>query len=292
MNSFALGYASKRIADEGDTFINNLPLEQWKNEVVGEVALAMDFTPKTWAMLRRRKAGCESSYWSRVTPRASHLAKEEAEEAVRSLLNAKRTVVAATCAFSAYHAGKRLDWHLIADVVDAASLDSGKAESDLPLNQHFVWELAELMKYLQEDPAANKDRLIQLEYRFLPAGPYSYFSPKTLQEELTQSPTFFAELIEAEFISKAESQNKNRVPDPTKAPLAQAAHRLRESWAKVPGTKADGSIDISLLKSWVEDARKLCTASDRIEICDVMMGDQLSYAPADPDGLWPWCGGS
>ena len=39
--------------------------------------------------------------------------------------------------------------------------------------------------------------------------------------------------------------------------------------------------------TWVDDARKLCTASDRIEICDVKIGEQLSCAPADPDGTWP-----
>ena len=110
-------------------------------------------------------------YWNRVNPRASHLTIQEAEEAVRCLLDVKRPVVAASCAFSAHHAGKRLDWHLLADVVDAASLDSGKADSDMPLNQHFVWELSELMKYLQQDPGANKDRLMTLEYRFLPTGP-------------------------------------------------------------------------------------------------------------------------
>ena len=183
--------------------------------------------------------------------------------------------------------GKGSIWGLVADAVDAASLDSGKADSDIPVNQHFVWELCELMSYLQNDPAADKARLVTLEYRFLPLAQHQNFSPKTLHGELSRNPAFFAELIEAQFMTKTESQDKNRTPDPAKAPIAEAARKLMKSWTGIPGSRPDGSIDASVLKAWIEDARKLCTASDRIEICDVMLGDQLSCAPADPDGTWP-----
>ena len=205
----------------------------------------------------------------------------------RLLLNAKRPVVAAACVFSAYHAQKKLDWNLVADVVDAASLASGKAGSDAPVNQHFVWELCELMSYLQRDPTADEARLVTLEYRFLPLARHQNFVPKTLHRELSRNPAFFAELIEAQYITKTESQKKDRIPDPTKASIAEAARKLLDSWIGIPGSRPDGSIDASVLKTWIEDARKLCAASDRIEICDIMLGDQLSCAPADPDGVWP-----
>lgn len=286
-STFALGYLGRRIATEGDALVNNLPFEDWTDEAAAEAALAMDFNRKTWDMLRRRKPAAETIYWNRVNPFGGHLSEEEAEEALRCLLNVRRPVVGISCAFSAHHAGKRLDWHLVADAVDAASLDSGKADSDTPINQHFVWQLSEFMQYLQNHPAADKERLVKLEYRFLPLGRHSNFSPKTLHTELSQNAAFFAELIEAQFISKAESQDKSRIPDPARAPLAEAAYKLLDSWSGIPGRRPDGSIDASVLKDWVEEARKLCAASDRIEICDVMIGDQLSYAPADPDGLWP-----
>lgn len=286
-SSFALGYVGRRIAAEGDAFVDKLPLEEWGEDVVAEAALAMDFSRKTWLMLRRRKPAAEAICWNRVNPLAGHLAEQEAEEAVRCLLNVRRPVVAASCAFSAHHAGKRLDWNLVADAIDAASLDSGKADSDLPIGQHFVWKLSELMKYLQQHPAADKERLVKLEYRFLPLGRHSNFSPKTLHVELSENAAFFAQLIEAQFITKAESRDKNRIPDPARAPLAEAAHKLLDSWTGIPGARPDGSIDASVLKDWVAEVRKLCTASDRIEICDVMLGDQLSCAPADADGLWP-----
>ena len=113
------------------------------------------------------------------------------------------------------------------------------------------------------------------------------FSPKTLHAELTKNPAFFAELIGAQFCSKAESKKKDRTIDSDRAAIARAAHDLLDSWTVIPGQRPDGSVDAAVLASWVDDARKLCAASDRIEICDVTIGEQLSCAPADPDGIWP-----
>src|SRR5439155_3382682 len=142
----------------------------------------------TWEILKRRKPEAEVIYWNRTNPHAGHLPADEVEEAVRRLLNAGRPVVAATCLFSAHHAGKRLDWNLVADVIDAASLTSGKADTDAPISQDLVWELCELMEYLQNDPTANQGRLVTLEYRFLPLARNHNFSPKTLHGELSRNP--------------------------------------------------------------------------------------------------------
>jgi len=286
-HEFALAFVGNRMGIEGDRYVTNIPLEKWTQEQVAEFALAMKFQRKTWELLRRRKPGAESIYWTRVNPCAGPLPVGEVEEATRCLLNAKRPIVAASCLFSAHHANKNLDWTLVADVVDAASIGSNKAETDRPLNSHFVWELCELTKYLQNHPAGNHDRLVRIEYRFLPLARHHNFLPKTLHAELGRNPAFFAELIEAQFCSKAEAQNKDRTVSSDQHAIARAAHDLLHSWTGIPGQRPDGSVDATVLMAWVDDARKLGTASDRIEICDVKIGEQLSCAPADPDGSWP-----
>lgn len=105
--------------------------------------------------------------------------------------------------------------------------------------------------------------------------------------ELSQNPSFFANLIEARYAPKTESRGKRTVPDPDKAAIAQVAYKLLDSWTGIPGARPDGSIDPLVLKTWVDDARKLCAASGRIEACDMMLGQQLSCSPTDPDGGWP-----
>jgi hypothetical protein len=285
--TFALAYVATRRGIDGDGFIANLPLEDWSPAQVAEFALAMNFERRTWEELRKRKAEAEAIYWNRVNPSGVKLSADELEEAVRSLLTVNRPVVAAILVFDACHAKKTLDWNLVADVVDAASVASSKADTDLPIDPHFVWQLSELIKYLQNHPAPDNDRLVRLEYRFLPLARHHHFSPKTLHGELSRNPSFFANLIEARYAPKTESRGKHRVPDPDKAAIAQVAYKLLDSWTGIPGERPDGSIDPLVLKTWVDDARKLCVASGRIEGCDMILGQQLSCAPTDPDGVWP-----
>jgi len=283
----ALGYLATRITTEGDTFLDSIPLEDWSPEIVAEFALAMNFEKKTWETLRRRKPEAELVYWKRTQPYAWHLSADELEETVRCLLESGRPVAAVEALSSAIHNKKKPLWNLVADVIDAASLSSSTTAADTPLNQHSIWELCELMKYLQNDPEADQQRLAALEWRFLPLARHHDFAPNSLHGELSRNPTFFAELISAQFRAKGESCDEGEPPDLTKQRVAKAADNLLHSWNGIPGSRPDGSIDPVALKAWVEEARKLCTASDRLEVCDLMIGEQLSYAPADADGTWP-----
>ena len=143
-----------------------------------------------------------------------------------------------------------------------------------------------MTKYLQNDPAGDQERLTKLEWRLLPLARHNDFAPKTLHAELGRNPGFFAEVIAAQFRAKGEPRDEQKLADPRKQALAEAAHDLLDSWVGIPGTRADGSIDFATLKNWVDDSRQICEANDRLEICDVMLGEQFSCAPPDPDGTW------
>jgi hypothetical protein len=283
----ALGYAAARAQSEGAQFVASLPLEQWSPEAVAEFALVLKFERDTWQVLRERKPDAESVYWKRVRPYAGHLPEDELEESIRCLLKSGRPVTAVDTLMSAIHNNKKVPWDLAADTLDAASLASDEAAKDAPLHQHSIWELCELMKYLQNSPAADQDRLAKLEWRFLPLAQHRGFAPRTLHSELSRNPSFFAEVIAAQFRAKSEPRDNSNPLDPLKRHLAEAAYNLLDSWVGIPGRRPDGSIDAAVLRGWVDDVRKLCAASDRIEICDVMLGDQLSCAPADSNGTWP-----
>jgi hypothetical protein len=69
-----------------------------------------------------------------------------------------------------------------------------------------------------------------------------------------------------------------------------AAHRCHEvlhHWHRLPGMLADGTIDAAALKEWVTQCRNLCAEHGRKEVGDIIIGEHLAYAPADPDGTWP-----
>ena len=184
----------------------------------------------------------------------------------------------------AIHGRKKPSWKAVADAVDLASSLPGDP-TDGGFNTMSVWELVEVMKYLQADPTADQDRLAILEWRLLPLARHNRFQPKVLHSELSRNPSFFAEVLSA--IYRVKDQPKAEKPDPAKQNLAEAARGLLESWVGLPGAKSDGTIDANALSSWVTAARKICATNGRIEVCDAKIGEQLSYAPPDADGSWP-----
>src|SRR5207245_842049 len=103
------------------------------------------------------------------------------------------------------------------------------------------------------------------------------FRPRFLHSQLVQNPCFFAQVLSA--IYRPKEERRDAAPDQTKRNLAEAAHGLLESWVGVPGVKSDGTIDADALNKWVTEARKICGASGRIEVCDIKIGEQLAYGP-------------
>jgi hypothetical protein len=282
--AIALGYAIGRRTAEGDSWAQSLPLEQWTADAVGEFGLSLPFGRATWQQLRSRKPEAESAYWRRVSPSVWQLNDDDLEEAVSALLQNGRPMAAVQALSMAIHAHKKPSWKIVVDTVDLA-LTSPETPAGGLSNPMLQFEFAELMKYLQADPTGDQERLAMLEWRLLPLTGYSGFQPKLLHSELCKRPAFFGEVLSAIYPGKGEARSQK--PDPVKENLSRAAAKLLDSWVGIPGTKTDGSVDSDILNAWITEARKTCTTSGRAEVCDVKIGEQLSYAPVDADGSWP-----
>jgi len=280
----ALGYAAARRVIDGPAWVLSLLLEAWSAEAAAEFALSLNFERATWEMLRHRKPDAEAFYWRRVRPWPGNVSENELEEAVTGFLKNGRPLHAIGIISYALHFHRRPNWEIVADAVELACSSPVDPE-DSDLNTHSVWDLNEAMKYLQAHPTADQNRLALLEWRLLPLAGHDHFEPKLLHSELSRNAGFFAEVLAA--IYRAKDHPKDEVPDQTKRNRAEAGRSLLESWIGIPGTKSDGTIDGNALKNWVAEARRLCTASGRLEICDIKIGEQLSSAPSEPDGSWP-----
>ena len=143
------------------------------------------------------------------------------------------------------------------------------------------------MKYLEDDPTADQERVVALEWRLMSLARFDRFVPKALHGELARNPSFFADIISQCYREKHAPEPKDDERDEAKINIVMAAHTLLESWLGIPGTTLDGNVDKAALGAWVSEARSLCMANDRIEVCDLKIGEQLSYSPAEPDGSWP-----
>lgn len=56
----------------------------------------------------------------------------------------------------------------------------------------------------------------------------------------------------------------------------------------MPGTAHDGTFDPEAVKSFIGEARRLCAEADRLDSCNSVLGQILSHAPTDSDGVWPF----
>jgi len=75
-----------------------------------------------------------------------------------------------------------------------------KKEVSQPWDQMNLWEITELVRYLQNAPAADATRVASLEWGLLPLtrGGRSIprrFTPKFLHREISNNPAFFAEVL-------------------------------------------------------------------------------------------------
>ena len=294
IRTLARGYAAARLAKEGLSWSELLPLESWPDEAVAELAIVMTFERQTWEMLRRRKPGAEEFFWQKVRPSYARLPDNDLVEAVHAFLRYARPLQAIEVLNFAIHDGRKPDWILVADSLDVLFVKVSQKEVSQPWDQMSLWEITELVRYLQNAPTADAARVASLEWSLLPLtrGGRSIprrFTPIFLHREIASNPAFFAEVLSHCYRPRVESLGEGE-RDETSAQdsvLYNAVRDLVDSWLLIPGTQANGSIDTNALRSWVTDARKLCLAAKILERCDYEIGMILSLAPVDPDGSWP-----
>jgi len=148
-------------------------------------------------------------------------------------------------------------------------------------------EVVKLIKAIQESKTSDKDALFRIEWNFLPwLDRFSSGSPVTLENRLASDPAFFAEVIALVFRSKNASVNEEGKSDVEKKLLATNAYRLLTEWKRCPGRQDDGSLNAMAFDTWLNEARRLTEESGHAEVAQIQIGHVLTYAPADPGGLW------
>ena len=68
---------------------------------------------------------------------------------------------------------------------------------------------------------------------------------------------------------------------------AENGFMLLTSFDRLPGTGADGGVDLAALGQWVAQVLELSAASGRRKVAEALIGQILASAPPDADGTWP-----
>jgi hypothetical protein len=286
--SFARAYAWTVFRAQSWAWIDTLPLNEWPATAAVQFGLTLPFGRRTWALVHRLGPEVEASYWQSVAPWAHGIDAAEANEAIQRLLEHNRPLAAADCGCSAFHEKLLLPAAQLAEILQQSVAALNAAPKSRHDPQLDVYHLEQILQRLQEAPDADPARVAALEWTYLPLMAHrSTASPKFLHGELARNPGFFAECISVMYRPKKERGKKKAEPSEDARGRAELAHQLLHSWKSHPSLRRDGGVDAVALLAWIEEARRLCEAADRLAVCDIHIGQLLASAPTEADGSWP-----
>ena len=286
--AFIQGYIWGKALKNGDSWIKKVVdkalSKRWSSIKVINLFLALPQNRQIWNLLEKFKTQIQKEYWERIQSRFFDLPSEDKIYALQKLMYVKRH-------FTALHTAamltKQIPPKLIVELLEKAALERSKDDF------HVVkpWDIEKLFKILDESVEIEKDKIAKLEWLYLPilTREGSERPPKMLHQQLSNDPEFFAEVIK--WMYKPESENveetEENMPQELKEQRAHLAGELLHTWKTIPESDSSGRIDYQKLKAWVKKARELCEKLDRLEVCDIHIGQVLVYSTPDEDGNWP-----
>lgn len=285
---FAAAYAGSRIYSEGRDWAENLPVAEWQAEQAAAFAIRMPFDRQTWDFARRMGEDVEKRYWQRTWVYGRGLTSEDIERAARALLNVGRPAGAIELLTLTLNEPGSPTPATLFDLLESALASPANDEK----RKIDTYEIQMVLEKLQQAEGLDETRLARLEWNLLPILDRHSLLPATLHKLLAREPTFFIELLTTLFRPRhrgeeSEMTDDEPEPDEAKRRHAERAWRLLHEWRLVPGTEVDGTVNAQCLREWVISAREKAAAVDRLEVCDITLGELFAKAPGEPDGTWP-----
>lgn len=233
----------------------------------------------TWDIASSCGTEIENAYWSMIPAFWLRSDNADLEFALRRLLTAGRPRSALhVCHFDV----ESVDARLLAEMLERMLRGD---EPDGPLVDSY--HLGEAIERLEVSGAIDKDRLVRLEFALIPALGYEGEQhAKSLYNAIMSDPKLFTELLC--ILYKPRNAEREDSPSEAEKAAARTAWRVLHQCRRQPGTQADGTVDRDKLVKFVDEARELCRAADRLEVCDSTIGQILAYGPVGTDGVWPF----
>jgi hypothetical protein len=279
VNEVTRGYIWSRFYTKGWEWVDEANTDSWTDDQKVAFLIMLPFEQGTWQRAKALLGQNEYLYWRSANVRPYGL-KKELYEAVTKLLENERPRAAIQC----------LNWLLyekmevpIEQTIKALLINPSSKE---PMNSLDPHATGELIKWLQDNPKADQDKLIQIEWIYIEMLDHHFdLVPKTLEQKLADEPASFCEVIRTIFLSEKDKGKKEEITEKRKL-IAAKAYSLLYGWRTIPGTQQDGSIDGTELRNWVKEVKGSCEESGHLAIAMDEIGKVLAYSQPDPSGLW------
>ena len=246
--------------------------EQWVN-----FFLNLPRKAETWDRLERLGEDTVSRYWRQFPS----LVEDPADclRATKQLLIHERAWRALDVV-AHYLEQVRPDAEFIMGILEQARDTSLNG----PIDQFLLYEIQQLLEYLEQAADVDAVRLAQVELAFLPLFRYEQRPFKALYHQLAVDPQFFIELV---CLAYRASDEAPRELSELEESRARIAYDLLHAASEVPSTQDGNLLDSEKLIVWVEEVRQVLDERKRREVGDLCIGHLLSHARSEGDEIWP-----
>jgi hypothetical protein len=280
LSQFVSGFVWGRYRSQGWVWVDKVDTSDWSTEQKGQFLVCLPFTNETWVRSVQLLGKNESAYWSKVSVNPHQTEDTHLDLAIDKLIEYDRPNAAISCLSKTLHDKKPLDQARTVKALLAA------VSSREPAHSIDVYDIAEIIKALQDDPNTNPDDLFQVEWVYLPLlDRYHGASPKFLEQRLVSHPDFFCEVISLVYRSNNE-ERANIEPTEQQKVIAANAYRLLHEWQTPPGMQPNRSFSGDYFNKWLDSVKTACSESGHLEVALSHIGNVLIYSPSDPAGLW------
>jgi hypothetical protein len=133
---------------------------------------------------------------------------------------------------------------------------------------------------------ADESVIAHFEFVFAPLLQHDRES-KALFHQLSENPSLFVDYVTNAYGDDHTTPEDRAEFSQEAMTLARLSYNVLREWRTLPGSKPDGTIDHSILNTWVAEAREGLAKVERVRGGDHCIGQLLSGAPAGSDGIWP-----
>ncbi|MBK9032172.1 MAG: XRE family transcriptional regulator [Myxococcales bacterium] len=269
--------ASRRPRAWCEALIATARTNEWDDSAIETILQALPHERWTWELATAMGPMVEDAYWRGTRAFVMGGDALDVSYAIQKLTAASRAHDALRIA--SHGAKKGVPSSVLVEVLEAA------VKQSVAVDSMFVHYVAEIMKVLDGRDDVPVATMLGLEWSYLSVLEHSQRPPIVLPRVLAEDPRHFIDLLKVAF--RAETDDRSESVPPERARMAEQAYRLLDSWARIPGSRHDGSIDQARLEAWIFEARRLAGDVGRADIADLKIGQVLSAAGMGQDGNWP-----
>lgn len=280
--NIAAGVFNAAIRRDGQSIVNSFlnSAESENRDLEWKVRL-LTYAPEekpTWDMVETLGPVANETYWRNCNGNIwAHDDPAQMQYALERLLEAGRPVTALRARHIKFDG---IDPEIIMQMLEGL-LKGVEPDTALP-NPYYIQQAID---HVERNGSIDRMRLAQLEFGLIKAlGFEGEQHAVSLYTVLMSQPELFIELLCLLYKPKNGEAEEGKENSPA---AASNAWSILHACKRQPGTMEDGTITEESARTFVEQVRQLANEKDRIEVCDIQLGEIMARGGDGADGIFP-----